>query len=70
MSVQGDPEWTLEKEMAQKRGVPYAAPQAAAKTEDADCQSQEAEQMKIGDRCEVRPGGKRGSVRCFLRRIT
>lgn len=60
---EGDPEWTVEKEMAQKRGVPYTAPQAAAKTDDADCQQQEAEQMNIGDRCEVRPGGKRGSVR-------
>lgn len=64
--LQGDPEWTLEKEMAKKRGVPYTAPQVAPKTEDADCQYQEAERMTIGDRCEVRPGGKRGSIRCFL----
>lgn len=60
---QGDPSWTLEKEMAEKRGVPYTVPQTTSKVEDADFQQQEASAVTIGDRCEVRPGGKRGCVR-------
>lgn len=58
-----DPSWTLEKEMALKRGVPHAAPHVATKIEDADFQRQEASLVTVGNRCEVSPGGKRGSVR-------
>ena len=62
-SGQDDPEWTLEKEMATKRGVAYKAPEARARVDDEDHQQQEAVAISEGDRCEVTPGGKRGTVR-------
>ncbi len=62
-SGQDDPEWTLEKEMAAKRGVAYEAPEARARVDDEDHQQQEATAISEGDRCEVTPGGKRGTVR-------
>lgn len=59
--LQEDPGWTLEKEMATRRGVPYVP--ANEKVDDPHFQEAEASTISVGDRCEVSPGGKRGSVR-------
>ena len=53
--------------MAAKRGVSYEPPQTKGKIDDEDYQQQEAADISVGDRCEVTPGGKRGTVRCTLR---
>lgn len=60
--AQEDPGWTLEKEMATRRGVPHV-PAAAEKVDDPHFQEAEASTICMGDRCEVSPGGKRGTVR-------
>lgn len=57
-----DPEWTLEKEMCKRRGIPYVAP-AAKQVFGDDYQEAEAAGMAVGSRCEVHPGGKRGEVK-------
>mmetsp|Transcript_14739 Transcript_14739/g.44518 ORF Transcript_14739/g.44518 Transcript_14739/m.44518 type:complete len:279 (+) Transcript_14739:360-1196(+) len=61
--LKDDPTWTLEKEMAAKRGVPYAPPEARSKVEAEDHQQEDASAVSVGSRCEVSPGGKRGTVR-------
>jgi len=52
-----DPTWTLQKEMAERRGVPVPEPT------DPDAYVEEAKACTVDSRCEVSPGGKRGVVR-------
>jgi tubulin-folding cofactor B len=54
-----DPTWTLAKEIAMRKGEPYVAPQQMTDDYMADI----AASIKVGDRCEVDPGGKRGEVK-------
>jgi tubulin-folding cofactor B len=56
-----DPTWTLEKELARKRGEEYVPP--APKVEDPDHMAVEASAVSVGDRCETYPGGNRGEVK-------
>ena len=58
-----DPEWTAEKELCQRRGMPYVGPAAKGKVEDEEHMAAEASGIPLGGRCEVDPGGKRGVVR-------
>mmetsp|Transcript_8717 Transcript_8717/g.18554 ORF Transcript_8717/g.18554 Transcript_8717/m.18554 type:complete len:285 (+) Transcript_8717:226-1080(+) len=58
--LKDDPSWTLEKEMAMKRGVPYNPP--APKISDPDHLKAEAEAISVGQRCSVDPGDRRGEV--------
>jgi tubulin-folding cofactor B len=71
-----DPLWTLERELAQRRGVrspcptnttrltrrPQEALPAAPPAADEHHQAAEAALARVGDRCEVQPGGRRGAV--------
>ena len=59
-----DPTWTLDKEIAARRGVPYV-PLEKKKAEDGDFQSEEASGIELDARCEVSSaeGGKRGVVK-------
>lgn len=58
-----DPAWTLEREMAERRGVPYVPPAAAKeKVTDEEHMADLASKITIGDRCQVLPGDKRGVV--------
>lgn len=57
-----DPEWTLEKEMCMRRGIPYVAPAGKESYAD-DYMQQEAGAMQVGSRCEVDPGDRRGEVK-------
>lgn len=59
--VQTDPEWTAEKELCRRRGETYVP--SAKKVDDDDFQSEAASSLKVGQRCEVNPGGKRGQIR-------
>lgn len=59
--VQIDPEWTAEKELCTRRGMPYTAP--AQKIEDDEYQAEEAASISVGSRCEVDPGAKRGEIK-------
>merc|ERR1719453_879059 len=52
-----DPTWTLQKEMAKKRGVELPEPT------DPDAYVAEAKLVTVDSRCEVAPGGKRGLVK-------
>lgn len=63
LSVQGDPEWTAEKELCMRRGMPYAPPKQKENIEDEEYMSAEAGALSVGERCEVDPGGKRGVIR-------
>ena len=56
-----DPEWTLEKEIAKRKGVAYAAPERRPKADDPDFMAGEAAGLEAGARCEVE-GGRRGAV--------
>lgn len=56
-----DPEWTSEKELCLRRGIPYSPP--TPKIEDDDHMEDEASCIPVGSRCEVDPGAKRGKVR-------
>lgn len=61
-----DPTWTLEKEIAARRGVPYQPPAApASKVDDADHMAEEAQSLTVGARCEVATaeGTKRGVIK-------
>lgn len=60
-----DPTWTLEKEMAKRRGVEYVAP---AKVEDPDHMADLAAAISVGQRCSVDPGDRRGEV-MFVGRV-
>lgn len=55
-----EPGWTLEKEMARRRGQPEPEPKQPASP---DFQAEHAEAIRPGMRCEVSPGAKRGTVR-------
>jgi len=56
-----DPTWTVEKAMAEKRGVEYIPPKA--KIDDEEFMAEEAKGIEVGMRCEVTPGAKRGEVK-------
>lgn len=56
-----DPDWTLEKEMAKRRGVEYNPP--APKITDPNYMKEEAAGISVGQRCSVDPGDRRGEVR-------
>lgn len=62
-----DPTWTLEKELAARRGVPYMLPagDAQGKVEDEEYMAAEALAVSMGGRCEVltSEGSKRGTVK-------
>ena len=64
LSSQEDPEWTAEKELCMRRGIPYVAPKQKDNIEDEEYMSVEASSLSVGERCEVDPGGKRGIIRC------
>mmetsp|Transcript_7112 Transcript_7112/g.29075 ORF Transcript_7112/g.29075 Transcript_7112/m.29075 type:complete len:288 (-) Transcript_7112:91-954(-) len=51
-----DPEWCIKKEMAMRRGEEYVPP-------NPELQKEEADQIKVGDRCKVEPGDRRATVR-------
>ena len=61
--MQEDPEWTAEKELCMRRGIDYVAPKQREAVEDEDFMSAEAASMRVGERCEVDPGSKRGVIR-------
>lgn len=52
--------------MAKRRGLPYPAAEARQKADDPEFQADEAAGISVGDRCEVQPGAKRGTVRYLL----
>lgn len=62
-----DPTWTLEKEIAARRGIPYSSGdnQKEKVSFDDDYQAEEASHIVVGGRCEVvtQEGSKRGVVR-------
>ncbi|CAG9467762.1 unnamed protein product [Pedinophyceae sp. YPF-701] len=62
-----DPTWTIEKEMAKRRGVPYVPPAKAEKAGPDYC-AEEARGISVGDRCSVEPGDRRGEV-CFVGQV-
>ncbi|KAG0629618.1 hypothetical protein M758_1G117200 [Ceratodon purpureus] len=53
-----DPTWSLAKEIANRKGETYVAPEITD-----DYQADIAANIKVGNRCEVDPGGKRGEVK-------
>lgn len=55
-----DPTWTLEKEMAKKKGVEYVPP--PPKISDPEYMKDEASLATVGQRCSVEPGDRRGEV--------
>lgn len=60
-----DPTWTLEKEIAARKGIPYVPPQKkASKPTDPDHMQEDASNIQVGMRCEVESteGKKRGVV--------
>ena len=58
-----DPTWTIEREMAEKRGVPYVPPANKDKETDPEHQADAAARIQAGCRCKVSPGDKRGEVK-------
>lgn len=58
-----DPTWTLEKEIAKRRGVPYT--EMRGEEFDDEYQAEEASHIVQGERCEVmtQEGSKRGVIR-------
>ena len=58
-----DPTWTIEREMAQRRGVPYVAPPSVERVTDPEHMKELAEAIAVGNRCQASPGGKRGEVK-------
>ena len=63
LGLQDDPEWTAEKELCMRRGIPYVPPKQKENIDDEDHMSAEAGALSVGERCEVDPGGKRGVIR-------
>lgn len=61
--VQEDPEWTAEKELCQRRGIPYVKPEAK-KAAGEDEFAEEAELLEVGQRCQCAPASRRGTIRC------
>lgn len=59
--IKEDPTWTLEKEMASRRGATYTPP--APKVEDPEHMADLAAAIQVGQRCSVDPGDRRGEVR-------
>jgi len=57
-----DPGWTIEKEMAKKRGVEYV-PAYNEPTTDPDHMKELCDGFEVGMRCSVEPGDKRGEVK-------
>eukprot|EP00889_Picochlorum_renovo_P004754 jgi/Picre1/31784/NNA_007134.t1 len=59
-----DPTWTLEKEIAKRRGVPYTEKTGGEEFDD-EYQAEEASHIVEGERCEVmtQEGSKRGVIR-------
>jgi len=57
--LKDDPAWSVQKEMAMRRGE-YVPP---AKVEDPEHMADEASAINVGDRCEAYPGGNRGEVK-------
>eukprot|EP00294_Goniomonas_avonlea_P004303 CAMPEP_0114554172 /NCGR_PEP_ID=MMETSP0114-20121206/8068_1 /TAXON_ID=31324 /ORGANISM="Goniomonas sp, Strain m" /LENGTH=274 /DNA_ID=CAMNT_0001739201 /DNA_START=37 /DNA_END=861 /DNA_ORIENTATION=+ len=55
-----DPTWTYQKELARRRGEPIPPPRDE---KDDDYMEDLAEDIKVGQRCEVNPGGRRGEVK-------
>jgi len=60
--LKDDPTWTLEKEMAKRRGVEYV-PKVNETITDPDHMKDLAQGIKIGDRCTCEPGDRRGEVK-------
>ncbi|XP_075263802.1 uncharacterized protein LOC142355566 [Convolutriloba macropyga] len=58
--LKADPTWSVQKEMAMRRGEEYVPP---AKVEDPEHMADEASAINAGDRCETYPGGNRGEVK-------
>lgn len=61
--VAADPTWTLEKEMAGRAGRTLPPAASAETITDPEHLAAEASSMTIGDRCQVKLGGRRGTVR-------
>lgn len=64
--LQEDPTWTLEKEIAKRRGVEYTpGPPAKGKVDDDEHMADVAQTITLGSRCRVisAEGEKRGVVR-------
>ena len=61
--VQEDPTWTAEKELCMRKGLPYTPPQKPERVTDDNHLAEEAAKISVDSRCEVQPGGKRGTVR-------
>lgn len=59
--LQEDPSWTLEREMAKRRGQDVPPP--PPKVEDPEHQGDLAAGIQPGQRCSVDPGDRRGEVR-------
>lgn len=55
-----DPTWTIQKEMMRRKDPNWVAPEEIY---DPEHQAEEASKIKVGDRCEVLPGGRRGEVK-------
>lgn len=60
-----DPTWTLEKEIAIRRGIPYNEDDKEKVAYDDEYQAEEASHVHVDGRCEVvtQEGSKRGVVR-------
>lgn len=58
-----DASWTIEREMAERRGVPYDPPAQKEKVTDEDHMAEEAQRVEVDARCQVSPGEKRGTVK-------
>jgi len=59
MKLAQDPAWTIEREMAERRGQEYTPKEIIT---DEEFMKDEADKVAVGSRCEVSPGGKRGEV--------
>mmetsp|Transcript_16452 Transcript_16452/g.35632 ORF Transcript_16452/g.35632 Transcript_16452/m.35632 type:complete len:285 (+) Transcript_16452:1-855(+) len=55
-----DPTWTYQRDMARRMGKPLPEPQPE---KDPEYMSDIAATMRVGGRCEVNPGGRRGEVK-------
>jgi len=54
-----DPTWTIQKEMMRRKDPNWVP---ANEVTDPEFLMEEASKIKVGDRCEVNPGGRRGEV--------
>lgn len=66
--LKADPTWTLEKEIAARKGIPYVPPEknskGKGKIDDPEYMAEAASTIEVGLRCEVESpeGTKRGQV--------